>query len=94
MANPVINVVDSEGNAAQLHVSSEAVRLHYAGGANQSGISTPSLTLDELTDVDTSGVVNNDSLIYNSGTGNWEPGTPSAASAADPDAQILAWLGL
>lgn len=61
------------------------------GGAIPSGGTS---ALADLSDVDVSGVTNGESLIYNSSTEKWEPGSPSVGSSTDADAQLLAWLGL
>lgn len=39
--------------------------------------------LDDLTDVDTTGVTDGDSLVYDSGSGLWVPGAVSGGGAAD-----------
>lgn len=94
MTPTVITMADSEGNVAQLHVADEVINLNTLDGASPTGITLGADTLDELTDVDVGSAIDGDSLIYDSGTDTWGPGTPAAAAAADPDAQLLAWLGL
>jgi len=51
----------------------------------------PSLDLDDLTDVDTTGVVNNDILIYNGGTSIWETGAPPALPIGTNWSDYLYW---
>lgn len=41
------------------------------------------IILDNLTNIDTTGKVNGDALVYNSSTDKWEPGTVSGGSSTD-----------
>ena len=71
------------GTAATLDVGTGAnniVQLDGTGalpavdGSNLTNVSSVA-TLNDLTDVDTTGVADGETIVYNSGTSSWEPGT-------------------
>ena len=70
------------GTAAALNVGTGAnnvVQLNGSGalpavdGSNLTNVSSVA-NLNDLTDVDTTGVANGETIVYNSGTSSWEPG--------------------
>ena len=99
MTPTIINTCDSEGNAAQIHVASEAVVIHTAEGAAPTGISlgvtdASFLVLGAHADLTAERVLTAGSNISFTDTGAGGTLTINSTGAADGDAQILAWLGL
>ena len=79
----IITTADSEGNAAQIHVTGEAIVIHTAEGAAPTGIPLTG-TLDGLDDVVITSPSSGQNLQYN-GT-NW---VNSSTTATDDDARFL-----